>query len=269
MGSRVSAWPSVRLLDVRVDSIPSEHVLSTIEECVVEDRKAIIANVNAHALNLSVEYPWLRQFLNQSQVNFCDGFGVVFAARLIGRPIHFRITYADWMWKLAQYCQQRRLSLFFLGARPGVAEKAARTLEDRFPGLRIVGSHNGYFDKGVGSPENASVIAEINAARPDVLVMGLGMPMQEQWLMDNWDQVDAGVALTGGAVFDYISGDLKRAPRWMTDNGLEWLGRLLIEPRRLWKRYILGNPLFVWRVVIHDVLGRPLPAADRVSAAQV
>jgi N-acetylglucosaminyldiphosphoundecaprenol N-acetyl-beta-D-mannosaminyltransferase len=75
------------------------------------------------------------------------------------------------------------------------------------------------------------------------------MPLQERWLMENWDHIDANVALTGGAVFDYVSGELQRAPRWMTDNGLEWLGRLLIEPRRLWKRYLIGNPLFIWRVL--------------------
>jgi N-acetylglucosaminyldiphosphoundecaprenol N-acetyl-beta-D-mannosaminyltransferase len=130
-----------------------------------------------------------------------------------------------------------------------VADKAAANLKARFPDLRIVSTHHDYFDKTPGSAENEAVIEQINAVKPNILIVGFGMPLQERWLMENWDHIDANVALTGGAVFDYVSGELQRAPRWMTDNGLEWLGRLLIEPRRLWKRYLIGNPLFIWRVL--------------------
>jgi len=115
--------------------------------------------------------------------------------------------------------------------------------------LRIVGTYHGYFDKTPGSPGNEAVIQAINAVKPNILIVGFGMPLQERWLMENWDRVEASVALTGGAVFDYVSGDLRRPPCWMTSHGLEWLGRLLIEPRRLWQRYLIGNPLFLWRVL--------------------
>ena len=127
--------------------------------------------------------------------------------------------------------------------------KAAVRLTERFPNLRILGTHHGFFDKTPGSLENEDVIQRINAVKPDILVTGFGMPLQERWLMDNWDRIEANVALTGGAVFDYISEELRRAPRWMTDHSLEWLGRLIIEPRRLWRRYLIGNPLFLWRVL--------------------
>jgi N-acetylglucosaminyldiphosphoundecaprenol N-acetyl-beta-D-mannosaminyltransferase len=93
------------------------------------------------------------------------------------------------------------------------------------------------------------VLQEIQAARPDILLLGLGMPLQETWLMENRHRIDAGVALTGGAVFDYVSGGLRRGPRLLTDNGLEWLARLHLEPRRLWRRYLLGNPIFLLRVL--------------------
>ena len=112
------------------------------------------------------------------------------------------------------------------------------------------------------------MIEGINAAKPDLLIVGLGMPLQERWLADNWSSIDAGVALTAGATFDYISGELRRAPRWMTDNGLEWLGRLLLEPGRLWKRYIIGNPIFFWRVFVHDVMGRSLPGSAPGNQAE-
>jgi N-acetylglucosaminyldiphosphoundecaprenol N-acetyl-beta-D-mannosaminyltransferase len=142
-----------------------------------------------------------------------------------------------------------------LRARPGVAEKAARRLEYRFPKLRIAGAEHGYFERTLGSPENEAIIKKINAARPDVLLLGFGMPVQEFWLAENWEKVDANVALTGGAVFDYVSGELRRGPRFLTDHGLESVARLMVEPRRLWRRYVIGNPLFLLRV-LKQRLGR-------------
>jgi N-acetylglucosaminyldiphosphoundecaprenol N-acetyl-beta-D-mannosaminyltransferase len=171
------------------------------------------------------------------------------AARLLGRRIPERITYADWAWRLAAFAEAEGLSLFLLGARPGVAEKAAEKLLKRHPDLGISGVEHGYFDHEPGSRENEAVLLGVNAARPDILIVGLGMPLQERWLMENRHRIDAGVALTGGAVFDYVSGGLRRGPRLLTDNGFEWLARLLVEPRRLWRRYLIGNPLFLLRVL--------------------
>jgi N-acetylglucosaminyldiphosphoundecaprenol N-acetyl-beta-D-mannosaminyltransferase len=153
------------------------------------------------------------------------------------------------MWQLSKSLEPRGDSLFFLGARPGVAKKAAETLKAKYPGLRIVGYSDGYFDKTPGSIANETVLRDINRCKPNILILGFGMPVQEKWLMENWDRVDANIALTGGAVFDYVSGELRRAPQWMTTHNLEWLGRLIIEPKRLWKRYLIGNPLFLWRIV--------------------
>lgn len=227
-------------------TVPELH--TSLETILRERKKAIVANVNVHCLNLAYGQPWLRSFLNDAQIVFCDGSGVIVGARILGYRIPERITYADWMWQLAEFAEPRGFSFFFLGGRPGVADKASALLKNCFPDLRIVGTHHGYFAKSATSPENQTVIQKINATQPNILVVGLGMPLQERWLMENWDCIKANVALTGGAVFDYISGDLRRAPRWMTDHGLEWLGRLVIEPRRLWRRYIVGNPLFLFRV---------------------
>jgi N-acetylglucosaminyldiphosphoundecaprenol N-acetyl-beta-D-mannosaminyltransferase len=200
-------------------------------------------------LNLAYNDAGLRDLLNGAEVVFCDGYGVMLAARILGRRIPERITYADWMWRLAAFAASEGFSLFFLGAEPGIAQRAAERLEDLYPDLNIAGVHHGYFDHAPGSPENEAVVEKINAATPDILVLGFGMPLQERWLMRNWDRVDARVALTGGAVFDYVSGELRRGPRILTDNGFEWLARLLVEPGRLWRRYVVGNPLFLLRVL--------------------
>jgi N-acetylglucosaminyldiphosphoundecaprenol N-acetyl-beta-D-mannosaminyltransferase len=171
------------------------------------------------------------------------------AARLLGRRIPERITYADWAWRLAAFAEAEGFSLYLLGARPGMAQEAARRLQARYPDLEIVGVRHGFFDHAAGSPENEAVVREINDARPDILLVGMGMPLQEYWLMENRDRLQAGVVLTGGGVFDYVSGGLRRGPRILTHSGFEWLARLLVEPRRLWRRYLIGIPLFLLRVL--------------------
>ena len=232
-----------------MDPLRVEDLHAEIERLLHGRRHALVLNVNAHCLNLCYEDGALRAFFNGAEVVFCDGAGVMLAARVLGGRIPARITYADWAWRLAAFAAAEGFSLFFLGARPGVAQAAAQRLKERHPGLKISGVRHGYFDHSPGSSENAAVVEEINAAAPDILLVGLGMPLQERWLMENGHGLDVGAALTGGAVFDYVSGRLDRGPRLLTAHGFEWLARLLAEPRRLWRRYLVGNPLFLLRVL--------------------
>ena len=242
----------VEILGVGVDRISADELRAEILRMARNRQHGLVLHVNVHGLNLSYHRPWLRDILNSASVVFCDGSGVVLAAKLLGLPGGLqRFTHADEMWRLAEFAAANGLSLFFLGARPGVAKKAAARLKERFPDLRIAGVHHGYFDHTSGSLENEDVIQRINAAGPDILVVGFGMPLQEWWLKENWDRVEAGVAITLGAIFDYVSGELRRGPRFLTDNGFEWLARLFIEPRRLWRRYVVGNPVFLTRVLVH------------------
>ncbi len=239
----------ITFMGIAIDPVTVHELLDQIADLIDRRERALVLNVNVHAYNLAAKQPWLVDFFNSAAINFCDGAGVILGARLHGLCIPERITYADWFWQLATMAEDRDYSLFFLGAKPGVAERAAAVLRDRHPRLRIVGIHDGYFDTTAGSEANEKVLAAINAATPDILTLGLGMPRQERWLYENWHRFNARVGLTGGAVFDYVSGEVQRAPRWMTDNGLEWLGRMLVEPGRLWKRYIVGNPVFMARVL--------------------
>ena len=205
--------------------------------------------VNIHAINLAQDHAWFRNFVNGSEVVYCDGFGIKWGARLLGLRIPERLTPPDWISMLAAECTRKHYSLFLLGAHPGVGELAGVTLKQQFTGLNIAGIQHGYFDKSNDSKENEAVLQAINDARPDILLVGLGMPLQEHWLMENWERLNVKVALPVGALFDYLAGKFPRAPHWMTDHGLEWLGRLIIEPGRLWRRYLLGNPRFVWLVL--------------------
>lgn len=237
----------VDVLGVGVDPITVEELHEEISRFVENGGHALVLHANVHGLNLAHRDERLRNLFNQAPIVFCDGSGVMLGARILGHRIPERITYADWMWRLAAFAGERGYSFFFLGGRPGVAEKAATTLRERFPGLRIAGVHHGYFDRG--GAENEAVVAKINTALPDILLVAFGMPLQEFWLTENWEKIEANVALTGGAVFDYVSGELRRGPPILVENGLEFLARLIIEPRRLWRRYVLGNPLFLLRVL--------------------
>lgn len=239
----------MNVLGVGVDALTVEELHAKILGFVREGGHEMVLHANAHGLNLCYRDPALRAFFDAATLVFSDGAGVLLAARLLGARLPERITYADWMWQLAQFAEEEGLSLFLLGARPGVAREAAVRLVERHPDLKIAGVYHGYFDQNPGSPENEAVIAAINARRPDILLVAFGMPLQERWLAQNWDRTQARVALTGGAVFDYVSGELRRGPKVLTDNGFEWLARLLIEPGRLWRRYVLGNPLFLARVL--------------------
>jgi len=238
----------VYVQDVKVSILTIPELHKQIAYTIQQQQKRLILNVNVHCINLCHKHEWLRGFINQAPIVFCDGSGIMLGARLLGYKIPERITYADWLWQLAEFAVENDLSIFCLGAKPEVIEQATTKLKDANPKLNIAGFHHGYFDKTPDSVQNQEVIDLINRVQPDILIVGFGMPLQERWLHDYWSEIDAKVALTGGATFDYVSGDLKRAPAWLRKMNMEWLGRLLIEPRRLSGRYLLGNPLFLWRI---------------------
>ncbi|MBE0411788.1 MAG: WecB/TagA/CpsF family glycosyltransferase [Anaerolineales bacterium] len=239
----------INILDIKFCAYNQYQVLNVIGANIESGRKALILSGNIQSFNLCYKNEWLKTLFNQADVVRIDGEGLRLGARMLGYELPERMTWADFAWDLAKLCSERDYSIYLLGGRIGVAEKAAHKLKARNPDLRIVGKSHGFFDKTPGSSENNAVIQEIYAAAPDILIVGFGMPIQEKWIYDNWDDIHAKVIMTGGAVFEYVSGEVPRAPQWMTDNGLEWLGRFLIEPRRLWKRYLIGNPLFFWRIL--------------------
>jgi len=238
----------IELLGVKINPLKIDSLNNRVYQFVQQQQHALVIHVNVYGLNLAQKMSWLQKFYNRADLTICDGVGPIIGARILGQYIPERITYMDWIWHLSAMAESNNFSIFLLGGKPGTAERAANFLQSKYPKLNIAGCHHGFFNKDRDSVENGAVIKKINALRPNLLFVGFGMPRQEQWLLENWSQVNADVAFGPGALFDYLSGDVKRSPTWMTDNGLEWLGRFLIEPRRLWKRYILGNPLFIFRV---------------------
>ena len=203
--------------------------------------------VNAHVLNQTLEDPALRSTLENADLVYCDGYGVRLAAKALETEIPHRMTGADWIWGLAALCETEGKSVYLLGSEPNVARTAADRLERWYPGLQVAGTHHGFFE--LGSAHEDRVVEDINAERPDIVLVGMGTPKQELWVERNAHRVDTDVVWTVGALFDYVSGRVPRAPAWLADNGLEWIFRLALEPQRMWRRYLVGNPVFVSRVM--------------------
>jgi N-acetylglucosaminyldiphosphoundecaprenol N-acetyl-beta-D-mannosaminyltransferase len=242
---------AVEILGLTLHPVGVGEVFSFIQTVIRHGQKALVLHLNIQGVNLAMGRPWLKEFFNQAQLVFCDGDGVRWGAKILGLSVPYKITYDRWIWQLAAFCEKEDFRLFFLGGRSGVAEAAAGRLRGRYPGLKIAGFHHGYFDKK-GS-ENERVIQTISQSKPDILIVGFGMPLQEKWLSENWRQISAHVFLAGGAVFDYASGGAKRAPQWMIQAQMEWLFRLIQEPRRLFGRYVFGIPYFFFRLLLEKI----------------
>ncbi len=243
----MKSFEEVSLLDIKFHKVTAHELIKYIVEAAKLEKKTIVGNVNVRAMNFACEMPWYRDFLNKADLVFCDGFGVLLGARVFGHSIQstHRMTCPDYIENLVLACEKEKVSLFLLAGQPGVVDKAISKFLAIAPELKLQG-HHGYFEQ-LGE-ENNVVIKQINEFKPDVLYIGFGMPLQEHWLVENLNQLEARVFLPLGACLDFYTGTVYRGPRWMTDRGFEWLTRLFIEPQRLWERYIVGNPLFLYRV---------------------
>jgi len=237
---------TIDILGVRIDRISRSCLIRSVENFAASGIRRRVMYANVHVLNVAHHDSNLRRILNQADLVYCDGAGIKLGARILGKYLPERMTGADWIHDLCQACQKTGMSMYLLGGEPGVAADAARVLATRYPGLGIVGTHHGHYDHD--GPENDALIAKINTLHPDILLVGFGTPLQEKWIDQHFEELQVPVVWAVGALVDFVTGKKPRAPRWMLDHGLEWLYRLWTEPRRLWKRYIIGNFLFIWRV---------------------
>ena len=237
-----------RIFDIPIDLARPAEMLQRITGWVGDGQKARrVMYVNAHVLNQSQERPALRDALRSADLVYCDGYGVRLAAKALDVETPHRMTGADWIWGLASLLEANGQSVYLLGSEPGVTADAAERLQRWYPRLDVAGTHHGYFE--LGSAHAQRVIEDINEKRPDIVLVGMGSPKQELWVEQHAHELDTDVVWTVGALFDYVSGRVPRAPAWLADNGLEWIFRFAIEPQRMWRRYLLGNPQFVGRVV--------------------
>jgi exopolysaccharide biosynthesis WecB/TagA/CpsF family protein len=237
--------PTAEILGVCFARLNRGEALDEIERLYDDSSASVIAFANSHSLNLATTNPSYREVLRRARLVLNDGKGVMIAALIQRRPFPADLNGNAMTPLILERASRRGWRVYFLGAAPGVAERAAQRLRSRLPDLKLVGVRHGYFEAG----EGARVIDEIRASRPGVLLVALGNPMQEFWLDRNLPRTGARIGLGVGAFFDFQAGEVARAPEFLNRAGLEWVYRLYKEPRRLWRRYLFGHPTFIARVV--------------------
>lgn len=250
----VAPPPAIDVMGLGLQMITREEIVDRVVGAVRAGRALRVINANAHCVTLAQRRPWLRRMFRDSEIRFCDGAGVQLASLFLTGRKPPRTTPPEWVGPSLERLGDDA-SVFWLGGTQEAAESAAQIYSERY-GCRTAGAHGGFFDATPGSPDSEKVLQEIQQARPSVLLLNMGMPRQERWLFDNWSRLPPMVAITAGALVDHAAGRVSRPPRWVADMGLEWLVRLVREPRRLWRRYLLGLPVFGLYVLRWKLFGR-------------
>lgn len=224
----------------------------------------LISGVNASFVNTAKGNPLLASYLSKANLNVADGMSLVLAARILRSRLPERVTGIDLMIELCGLASVMGRSVYLLGGMDGAAEGAAAWLKCRFPGIQIVGVDRPPLGNEFDLAEVEQVRKRIKAVQPDFLFVCLGVPRQERWIEEFALDLPVKVVMGNGAAFDVLAGFFHRPPMWIQKIGLEWAYRLCVEPRRLWRRYILGNLQFVQTVVLQAIDLRIHPIATSV-----
>jgi N-acetylglucosaminyldiphosphoundecaprenol N-acetyl-beta-D-mannosaminyltransferase len=246
----------VRLLGGVVDPITPAEMLAATEAFVAGGGTAVIANHNSHSLFLLPRTPALRAFFEDADLVQIDSLPMILWGRLMGLPVgrEHRSTYLDWREDFWATAREQGWRVFHIGGARGVGEKAAAEIRRRFPGVNLA-ERNGFFDIDPTSADSVALRDDIAAFDPDIILVGMGMPRQEAWIAANRPLIERGVFFPVGAAFDYEAGVQSAAPRWTGKLGVEWLYRLLSQPRRLAFRYLV-EPWFLAPAAFADIGAR-------------
>ena len=250
-----------RLFGLDLVSSTRDHVAAELVAMAASGECATVQFINAHCINMAASDRAYRRALRRADFLLPDGSGMAIAAKLAGGQLGENLNGTDLFPEICRHAAARGQSVYLLGGRPGVAAAAAQAMRARFPELRVAGTRSGFW-----RPEDeVAVIDEINGAGAAIVLVGLGVPLQETWIDRVRGCLSARIVLGVGGLFDYYSGQITRAPLVMRQAGCEWIWRLVQEPRRLFSRYILGNPAFLARAALHAITARDM--SQRVSLA--
>lgn len=241
------ALPAVPVLGVTLRDATKTEAVALMDGWIrAHDRRAhAVFIVNAHTLNLASEDPEYLRVLNSADVVFGDGTGVRLAARLKRVRLRDNLVGTDLIPEFMKATRERAYRYFLLGGAPGTSERAVARVRSDYPGIRIAGCHHGY----VSGSDSRAVVDLINASAADMLLVAMGNPLQERWIHDHQADLRVPVSVGVGGLFDHWAGNLKRAPTWVRTMGIEWTQILLQQPHK-WRRYVLGNPKFVYRAFL-------------------
>lgn len=235
-----------------IANVTLDEAVAEVLELIRSKAFAHVTFLNAHYVNVAASDPEYRDALRAADRMYADGAGMRIAGRLAGARLRDNVNGTDLFPKLSAAMAGEGMRIFLFGASPGVAEDVAGWLESNFPGLGVCGARDGFGHLKDGE----RLVEEIRRASPDLLLVAMGAPAQDVWIRRHLDRVKVPVVMAVGGLFDFYSFRVRRAPRWVRKLGLEWLFRLAQEPRRLWRRYLLGNVQFLIRAAALGVTGR-------------
>ncbi|MFQ5902135.1 MAG: WecB/TagA/CpsF family glycosyltransferase [Candidatus Binatia bacterium] len=259
--------PRANILGIGVSAINMEIALDVIEGWISRRESNYVCVTSVHGVMESRRDEELRRIHERAGLVTPDGMPLVWLSRLMGFSHVERVYGPDLMVAMCKRSAKQGYRHFFYGGAPGVAEKLTVRLKARFPTLNLAGSYSPSFHT-LTTDEDRAVVELIKAARPDIVWVGISTPKQERWMAEHVGRLSTAVLIGVGAAFDLHSGIKRQAPLWMQRNGLEWLFRLTTEPRRLWRRYLINNPFFLWLVLLQAV-GRKASQTDgEIKAAR-
>ena len=234
--------------NVRVDDLTVEECLNCIEHSI--DNKlepGIVMTINPQRFMFALQDEEYREIINTSRLVTNDGIGISLAAKILGVRLRGRVTGAGLVGRFAEMSANKGYKIFILGASPGIAQKAADKLSEKHPKANFVGTHHGFYK--FDSEEEEEILENIKELKPDMILLAFGAPKEEKWLKQHLKKLDIPIGVGVGAGIDFAAGEQIRAPQWIRKLGVEWLFRLLTQPKRLWKRYLIGNFTFLFAIV--------------------
>jgi N-acetylglucosaminyldiphosphoundecaprenol N-acetyl-beta-D-mannosaminyltransferase len=251
--------PSCNLLGIHLNLMTAQDLINVTAHAIDSHARCIIGNHNLHSLRFWYKEPKMREYHSLADYTNADGMSLVLLGRLFGLPIErkHRTASIDLLPGLADAASRNGWRIFYLGSKSGVGEKAAGRLRDQYPGLQIR-THHGHFNSEQFGLENQEVLAEINDYDPDILMVGMGMPRQELWIVENEANISARATYCCGAMMELVAGELPIPPRWMGEIGIEWLYRLFSRPTRVWQRYLI-EPWYVLGQLCRQYFAMQIP----------
>jgi N-acetylglucosaminyldiphosphoundecaprenol N-acetyl-beta-D-mannosaminyltransferase len=239
----------------------SEAVEQALSWCRGERRPHTLITINAAILVMMRKDTALAEACRAGALIVPDGVPLLWASRLVGRPLRARVAGVDLMAHLLEAAAARGLKVFFLGAKEAVVTKLAGWCKSRYPGLMVAGYRNGYFKES----DYAEVINQVRQSGADILFVGMPTPFKEVWCEQHREALGVPVIMGVGGSFDVLAGLIRRAPRWMQNAGLEWFWRLLMEPRKMWKRYLVTNSIFIVHILLETMRRRSVSRSHSVT----
>ena len=229
------------LLNTFVNNVTMEETMSAIDTMIESGKKSYVVAINVDVVMKIEKDKYLKKITDEADMVLVDGKPLVWIAKWHKKPIKEKISGSDLVPMLCARAEQKGYSIYILGGKDGIAEQAKAKLEKKHPGIKIVGTYAPPFGFEKKQEELDKINNMITEKQPDILIACFGCPKQEKFIYENYLKYDAKVSICAGATVDFLAGNVKRAPRWMSDHGLEWLYRFFQEPKRLFKRYFVDD----------------------------